>query len=221
MDKAELIRRLELEKLLGADVLWLGERAEAAPTQPAQHLARELRRIEREVMECTACDLHSTRTQGVFARGNPQAELMFIGEAPGAEEDRQGEPFVGPAGQLLDKMIYAMGMRRDEVYITNILKSRPPGNRDPRPAEISACWHFLARQIELVAPRVICTLGRPASNTLLNSNEAMGRMRGRWHDYEGIPLRPTYHPAYLLRSPSQKAKTWEDLKEIVLALRGD
>jgi len=145
---------------------------------------------------------------------------MFIGEAPGAEEDRQGVPFVGRAGKLLDKMIVAMGLAPEDVYITNIVKSRPPGNREPRADEIEACWPYLERQIELVRPRIICTLGRPASNTLLRTRSSMGELRGRWFSYGGIPVLPTYHPAYLLRSPRQKRGAWEDLRKIVLALRG-
>jgi len=180
---------------------------------------RELRELEEQVRRCTRCRLHRTRTQGVFARGDPHAELMFIGEAPGAEEDRRGVPFVGPAGKLLDRMIYAMGLERDAVYITNILKSRPPGNRDPRPDEVEACFPFLERQIELVRPRIICTLGRPAACALLESGRSMGQLRGRWHFWRGIPLMPTYHPAYLLRSPGQKRAAWQDLKQVIIALR--
>jgi DNA polymerase len=202
-----LRRRLELERMMGVDALFRRPGVED-----------DLQRIEADVMACTRCPLHETRTQGVFARGNPRAALMFIGEAPGADEDAQGLPFVGRAGKLLDKMIFAMGLRQDEVYITNILKSRPPNNRDPKPNEVEACWPYLARQIELIQPKVICTLGRPASFTLLNTDRSMGKMRGRWHSYEGIPLMPTYHPAYLLRSPSQKKRAWEDLKMIVIAL---
>ncbi|MFW6189343.1 MAG: uracil-DNA glycosylase [Planctomycetota bacterium] len=212
MNAKQLKKRIELERLFGVDVLM-------APREgPSPDVTEGLEEVEREVMSCTRCDLHRTRTQGVLHRGDPNAELMFIGEAPGAEEDRRGEPFVGPAGQLLDRMIFAMGLGRDEVYVTNILKSRPPGNRDPRAGEIEACRPYLERQIDLVQPRVICTLGRPAGNTMLESNRSMGSMRGRWHEYRGIPLMPVYHPAYLLRSPSQKAKTWRDLKKIVIAL---
>jgi DNA polymerase len=202
-----LRKRLEFEKLMGADVLFR-----------AHGPGDELREIEQAVMACTLCPLHETRTQGVFARGNPNADLMFVGEAPGADEDAQGIPFVGRAGRLLDKMIAAMGLARDAVYITNILKSRPPGNRDPKPAEVEACFPYLERQIDLVQPRVICTLGRPAANALLNSNRSMGDLRGRWASYRGVPVLPTYHPAYLLRSPGQKAKAWEDLKKVIVAL---
>lgn len=209
MDPEALRERLRLEKMMGVAAL---------PRRASSPAAEELARIEAEVMRCTACRLHKERTQGVFARGDPTADLMFIGEAPGREEDLQGEPFVGPAGQLLDQMVRAMGLERDEVYITNILKSRPPGNRDPRADEVEACWPFLERQIEVVAPRIICTLGRPASNTLLGGDRAMGQMRGRWHSFRGVPVMPTYHPAYLLRSPGQKKRAWQDLKQIVVAL---
>jgi uracil-DNA glycosylase family 4 len=209
-----LRRRLELEKLMGVDALM------TMPSTPAQSgVEAELEATQELVAVCTGCRLHQGRTHTVFARGNPQAELMFIGEAPGHEEDVQGYPFVGPAGKLLDKMIFAMGLGREEVYVANILKCRPPGNRDPRPDEIEACYPFLKRQIELVSPRIICTLGRPASNTLLRTSASMGSLRGRWHDFDGIRLMPTYHPAYLLRSPGQKRKAWEDLKQVILALQ--
>jgi len=199
---------------MGVDVL-IG--ASSAPARDG--IESELAALERQVAACTGCRLHQGRTNAVFACGNPHAELMFIGEAPGQEEDIQGIPFVGPAGKLLDRMIFAMGLERDEVYIANILKCRPPKNRNPRPDEIEACFPFLKRQIELVAPRIICTLGRPAANTLLRTSASMGSLRGRWHRFEGIPLMPTYHPAYLLRSPGQKRKSWEDLKKVILALR--
>jgi len=215
MDAAWLRKRLELERLMGVDALMLG-RGE----QPADDgVEAELGAVQEQVAVCTGCRLHEGRTHTVFARGNPRAALMFIGEAPGHEEDIQGYPFVGPAGSLLDKMIAAMGLERDEVYVANILKCRPPGNRDPRPDEIESCFPFLRRQIELVAPRIICTLGRPASNTLLRTSASMGSLRGRWHSFDGIPLMPTYHPAYLLRSPGQKRRAWEDLKMVVLALQ--
>jgi DNA polymerase len=203
-----LERRLELERLMGVDVL-----------PAAASLESRLREIEQQVMSCTRCRLHEGRTQGVFARGDPRSELMFVGEAPGRDEDEQGIPFVGRAGRLLDRMIFAMGLQRDAVYITNILKSRPPQNRDPRADEVEACFPYLERQIELIKPRVICTLGRPASNALLGGTRSMGDMRGTWHSFRGIPVLPAYHPAYLLRSPSQKKKAWQDLKKLVLALR--
>lgn len=215
MDASALRKRIELERLLGVDALMLGPLLQPAGGSEEAELAA----VAEQVAVCSGCGLHKERTHTVFARGNPQAELMFIGEAPGREEDLQGDPFVGPAGKLLDRMIAAMGLQRGEVYVANILKCRPPNNRDPRPDEIEACYPFLKRQIELVAPRVICTLGRPASNTLLQTSASMGSLRGRWHSFNGIRLMPTYHPAYLLRSPGQKRKAWEDLKLIMAELQ--
>lgn len=167
-----------------------------------------------QICECTRCRLGATRQQFVFGSGNPSAGIIFIGEAPGAEEDRQGKPFVGAAGQLLTKIIEAMGLGRDEVYICNILKCRPPNNRDPQPDEIEECEPYLKRQIAMIQPRVICTLGRFAAQTLLQSSESMGRLRERLHQYEGIPLVATYHPAALLRNPQWKRPTWEDIKRV-------
>jgi len=207
MQTGWLKRRLELERMMGVDALFKRPGPQA-----------ELARIEQEVKACRLCRLHQGRTQGVVARGDPRADLMFIGEAPGREEDAQGIPFVGPAGKLLDKMIAAMGLHPDQVYITNIVKSRPPNNREPRADEIEACFPYLERQIALVQPKIICTLGRPASNALLGTNRSMSDMRGRWHHWRGTAVLPTYHPAYLLRSPGQKAKAWEDLKMVIAAL---
>ena len=202
--------------MLGVDTLLLSRSAASS----ASAVLEELKALEEEVRRCTRCRLHQTRTQGVIARGNPRAALMFIGEAPGREEDAQGLPFVGRAGKLLDKMIAAMGLDQDEVYITNILKSRPPENREPRADEIEACRPYLERQIELIQPRIICTLGRPAAVSLLRTDKAMGELRGRWFSYHDIPVLPTYHPAYLLRSPGQKRASWQDLRKVILALRG-
>ncbi|MCB1857280.1 MAG: uracil-DNA glycosylase [Gammaproteobacteria bacterium] len=170
--------------------------------------------LSRQVAQCTACDLHAGRQHTVFGVGNREADLMVIGEAPGAEEDRQGEPFVGRAGQLLNAMLGAIGLRREQVYIANILKCRPPGNRDPRPEETLRCAPFLDRQIALVAPRVILTVGRIAAQNLLKSQEAVGRLRGKDAEFEGIPVIVTYHPAYLLRTPAQKARAWQDLQRV-------
>lgn len=173
-----------------------------------------LEAFRQQICECTRCGLGATRKQFVFGSGDPEAGIMFVGEAPGAEEDRQGEPFVGAAGQLLTKIIEAMGLRREEVFICNILKCRPPNNRDPQPDEIELCEPYLKRQIEIVQPQVICTLGRFAAQTLLRSSESMGRLRGQLHHYEGIPLVATYHPAALLRNPQWKRPTWEDIKRV-------
>ena len=167
-----------------------------------------------EICECTLCPLGANRNQFVFGSGNSDAGIMFVGEAPGADEDRLGLPFVGAAGQLLTKIIEAMGLPREEVYICNILKCRPPNNRDPRPEEIAQCEPYLKRQIELVQPRVLCTLGRFAAQTLLRSDLTMGRLRQSEHRYEGIPLVATYHPAALLRNPQWKRPTWEDIKKV-------
>ena len=168
------------------------------------------------VAGCRACGLCESRTQTVFGVGNRAAELMIIGEAPGADEDRAGEPFVGRAGQLLNRMLVAIGLAREQVYIANVLKCRPPGNRDPKPEEVLQCQDFLTRQIALVQPRLILSVGRVSAQQLLRTETPVGRLRGRWFEDGpgGIPLRVTYHPAYLLRSPEQKAKAWEDLTEV-------
>lgn len=163
------------------------------------------------VADCTRCELAASRTQTVFGVGNRNAEWMIIGEAPGAEEDRRGEPFVGRAGKMLDEMLRAIGQSRESVFIANILKCRPPNNRDPKPAEAAECREYLERQIAMVKPNIILAVGRIAAQNLLASDEPVGRMRGRRHDLNGIPLVVTYHPAYLLRSPSQKRKSWSDL----------
>lgn len=177
--------------------------------------------LEQRVAACKACELHRTRTQTVFGVGNRQADLMVIGEAPGADEDRQGEPFVGRAGQLLNAMLLAIGFKREEVFIANILKCRPPGNRDPQLEEALHCEPYLLRQVELVAPRAILAVGRIAAQNLLKSEEAVGRLRGRVHRFgeKSIPLVVSYHPAYLLRSPEQKAKAWQDLQQVMSLLR--
>jgi DNA polymerase len=171
--------------------------------------------LRAEVLSCTRCSLHAGRTQGVVGVGNPQADWMVIGEAPGAEEDRRGEPFVGRAGQLLDAMLRAIGLSREQnVYIANVLKSRPPNNRDPRPEEVAACLPYLRRQIELVRPRLLLAVGRIAAQNLLATAESLSRLRGRVHRFGELntPLVVTYHPAYLLRNPADKRKAWEDLK---------
>ena len=165
------------------------------------------------VSACTRCSLHETRTQTVFGVGDRSAKWMFIGEAPGADEDRQGEPFVGRAGQLLTSMLKAMGFARGDVYIANVLKCRPPGNRDPKPEEAGQCRGYLERQIELVAPTLIVAVGRIAAQNLLATDTALARLRGKVHSLgaRGWPLVVTYHPAYLLRSPGEKRKAWQDL----------
>ena len=167
--------------------------------------------LRETVSTCTRCALHESRTQTVFGVGDQSADWMIIGEAPGAEEDRRGEPFVGRAGKLLDEMLRAVGMGRDSVFIANILKCRPPNNRDPKPEESTQCRGYLEHQIELVQPRVILAVGRVAAQLLLDSDTPVGRLRGSIHHLGDIPLIVTYHPAYLLRSPSQKRKSWDDL----------
>jgi uracil-DNA glycosylase family 4 len=171
--------------------------------------------VRHDLGECSRCKLGPTRTRLVFGVGNPGAELMFVGEGPGEDEDRQGEPFVGRAGQLLTKMIEAMGYRRDEVYIANVVKCRPPGNRNPEPDEIEACEPFLRAQIGAVGPKVVVALGKFAAQTLLRETSPISRLRGRWFRYEGVRLMPTFHPAYLLRSPHEKARAWEDLQLVM------
>ncbi len=175
--------------------------------------------IRAELGDCQRCALHATRRNLVFGEGSPQAELVFVGEAPGADEDQQGRPFVGRPGQLLTKIIEAMGLKREQVYICNILKCRPPGNRNPLAEEILACEPFLIRQLEAIGPQVICALGTFAARTLLKTEAPITVLRGRFHDYHGIPLMPTYHPAYLLRNPSAKKQVWEDVQQIMKRLK--
>lgn len=177
--------------------------------------------LRQAVSSCRACELCTIRTQTVFGVGNREADLMIIGEAPGADEDRQGEPFVGRAGQLLNLMLQAIGLKREQVYIANILKCRPPGNRDPRPEEALRCAPYLMRQIALVSPRVLLSVGRISAQKLLETDAPIGRLRGRWFEFgpEGTPLTVTYHPAYLLRSPEQKSKVWHDLLQVARRLR--
>ncbi len=175
--------------------------------------------LREQIGECTRCKLAGGRTKLVFGVGRPDAELLFVGEGPGADEDAQGEPFVGKAGQLLTKMIEAMGLRREDVYIANVVKCRPPGNRDPEPDEIAACEPFLKAQIAALSPRIIVALGRFAVQTLLRDATPITRQRGRWREYEGVKLMPTFHPAYLLRNPGEKKKTWEDLQLVMKEVR--
>ena len=171
--------------------------------------------VRAELGECQRCRLAGKRHNIVFGEGSPDADLMFIGEAPGHDEDVKGRPFVGPAGQLLAKMITAMGLERDEVYIANIIKCRPPNNRDPSPDEIDACEPFLRRQIDAIGPRMIIALGNAAAKTLLRTDSGISQLRGRFHTYHGIPLMPTFHPAFLLRNPERKRPVWEDLKMVM------
>ena len=181
--------------------------------------ASGLRLIREDIGDCTRCRLHKQgRKQIVFGVGNPRAELMFIGEAPGADEDEQGEPFVGRAGQLLNNMMKAMGLRREDIYIANIIKCRPPGNRTPERDECETCSPFLMRQIEVIGPKAIVALGAVAAKTLLAINAPMSELRGQWYDFRGTKLAVTYHPAYLLRDPRQKKEAWKDLQMVMKEL---
>ena len=195
-------------------------RAAAIPKPPADEDSTDpveaLRIIREDIGDCTRCVLHKQgRKQIVFGVGNPHAELMFIGEAPGADEDQQGEPFVGRAGQLLNNMIKAMGIQREDVYIANIIKCRPPGNRTPERDECETCSPFLMRQIAAIKPKVIVALGAVAAKTLLAVNAPMNELRGRWYDFRGTRLAVTYHPAFLLRDPRQKKEAWKDLQMVM------
>jgi len=185
-------------------------------TSPRKELT--LGDVKKELGDCQRCSLGRVRTNIVFGEGNPKAEIVFVGEAPGGDEDIQGRPFVGRAGQLLTRIIEAMGLKRDDVYICNILKCRPPGNRNPRPEEIAACEPFLIRQLEAINPRVICALGTVAARTLLKTDVPITVLRGKFHSYHGIQLMPTYHPAYLLRNAGAKKQVWEDVQKIMKAL---
>lgn len=205
---------------------------ETAPSIPNENLlalskpetkiadpVKALRAIREDLGDCTRCPLHKQgRKQIVFGVGNPKADLMFIGEAPGADEDQQGEPFVGRAGQLLNNMIKAMGLEREEVYIANIIKCRPPGNRTPEREECDTCSPFLMRQIEVIKPKAIVALGAVAAKTLLAINAPMSEFRGHWYDFRGTRLAVTYHPAFLLRDPRQKKETWKDLQMVMKEL---
>ncbi len=170
--------------------------------------------IREDIGDCTRCKLHSGRTHIVFGVGNPRARLMFVGEGPGRDEDEQGEPFVGAAGQLLTKIIQAIGLEREDVYIANIVKCRPPNNRNPEPDEIATCRGFVERQIEAIGPKVLVVLGNVAAKTLLDTETGIMKLRGNWRDYRGIPVMPTFHPAYLLRNPDDKRLVWEDMLRV-------
>jgi len=190
-----------------------GATSEPAPLKTLQELSRE-------AADCRLCTLAETRTSVVFGVGDPQADLVLIGEAPGRDEDLRGEPFVGRAGQLLDRMLQAIGLDRKRVYIMNTIKCRPPNNRDPKPDEVQACNLWFEQQLNMLQPKMICLLGRVAAQTVLETDASLGSLRGRWHDYRGVPTWVTYHPAYLLRSPQQKKKSWQDMLVLSNRLRG-
>ena len=195
-----------------------GTPRESGPTalvrRPAAEVVAELDALAAVVASCRECKLCTTRNLTVFASGDSQARLMLVGEGPGAEEDKQGLPFVGAAGELLNKILAAIGLARDEVYVANIVKCRPPGNRDPEPDEVRACRGYLEKQLDLVRPAVVVALGRYAAQTLLGTDASLTRLRGEWHDLQGIPLRVTYHPAALLRNAAWKRPTWEDMQAV-------
>lgn len=205
----------ELLEEVRAFLAFQGELELRGVTIPAAPAAPALADIRADIGDCTRCKLCKGRTNIVFGVGDPRAKLMFIGEGPGRDEDLQGEPFVGAAGQLLNKMIEAMGLARSDVYIANVVKCRPPNNRDPEPDEVAACEPFLKAQIKAVKPQVIVALGRHAAQTLLRDSTPISRMRGSWREYESTPLMPTYHPAYLLRNPAEKRPVWQDLQTVM------
>ena len=204
------------ESLLGGAVADLF----AGTTAGAQ--ANSLEELRAAIGDCQRCKLCSARTNIVFGVGNPRAKLMFVGEGPGRDEDLQGEPFVGRAGQLLTDIITkGIGIKREDVYICNVVKCRPPENRNPEPDEVAACEPFLKKQIELVRPEIIVGLGKFAVQTLLKSNAPISKLRGKWHSYHGIKLMPTFHPAYLLRNPADKKLVWEDIKQVIKELASE
>jgi len=209
----------ETESIASAEAMVLTgslfESAEQPVASPEQR-RQELTVLAAQVSKCTRCsELACTRTQTVFGVGRLDPEICFVGEAPGADEDAQGEPFVGAAGQLLNRIITACGMKREEVYICNILKCRPPGNRLPLPNEVANCREYLERQLELIRPKFICAMGACAAQNLLDTKLSIGKMRGQFQQYRGIPVLCTYHPAYLLRSPDKKREVWEDMKKLL------
>ena len=218
--RAELIKSLkvylETDKLIGINDLLLGGSPAAVDKGNTKVRAEEmtLAKLKQKLEECRECPLNKRRTNLVFGSGNPHAALMFVGEAPGADEDLQGLPFVGRAGQLLTKMIEAINMRREGVYIANILKCRPPNNRPPMPEEVAVCSPFLMEQINIIRPKIICALGKFSSQFLLRTDEPISALRGKFREIDGILIMPTYHPAYLLRNPNDKRLVWEDLKKI-------
>lgn len=216
----EIADWLEYLADLGYDEVYRsGDEPADSPFPQTRRGRAELEAVAREASACTRCALAEGRRTVVFGSGSPDADLMFIGEGPGAEEDRRGLPFVGPAGELLTRIIHAIELTRDEVYIANIVKCRPPRNRDPLPDEVAACHPWLEAQIRLVRPRVIVALGRVAAQALLGEEAPIGKLRGHWHSVHGVPVMPTYHPAALLRSGSLKRPVWEDMQQVRERLR--
>jgi len=204
---------MEAQELAGIEDFYLTHKAKP------QSSIKPLERLAQEVGKCRQCPLYSTRTNPVFGEGSSKAELVFVGEAPGREEDLQGRPFVGRAGVLLTKIIEAMGFKRKDVYICNVLKCRPPQNRNPLPSEIAVCRGYLKQQLEVINPKVICCLGKFSCFLLLNQDLPISRLRGKFGNFAGIKVMPTFHPAYLLRNPSAKQLVWEDMQKIMLELK--
>ena len=202
---SQIKRHLHYQKELGINTLL---------SQGPQEERLSLDNIRQQLRKCTRCRLHEGRNNVVFGEGDPHAALVFVGEGPGKEEDLQGKPFVGRAGELLTRIIEAIDLTREKVYIANIVKCRPPNNRDPKPDEIQTCFPFLIRQLETIKPRIICALGTFAAQTLLGTEERISALRGRFHEYQGAKIMPTYHPAFLLRNPQFKKDVWEDMKMI-------
>lgn len=213
--RAQLNSHLEYMREIGIEYAEIEDAGVVRKRSKAEDLEKLRRSYIEECNRCRLCE--EGRANVVFGDGDPGAELVFVGEGPGAEEDRQGLPFVGRAGQKLNEIVSAMGLGRQDVYIANIVKCRPPSNRAPRPDEIRTCLPFLEHQIAIIQPKVVCALGTVAAQTLLQTTEAISRLRGRFHDYRGIPLMPTYHPAYLLRNytPKTRREIWEDMKKIM------
>ncbi|UCF38180.1 MAG: uracil-DNA glycosylase [Acidobacteriota bacterium] len=211
--RQELAEQLKFYAGLGVTHLKIEEPVlSPGESKVTEEVTSTLDTVRQDLGECTRCQLHATRKNIVFGTGSPKADLMFVGEAPGADEDEQGLPFVGAAGQLLTKIIAAIGLTRKQVYIANILKCRPPNNRDPKPQEVEACEPVLFKQIEVIEPMIIVALGKYAAQTLLRSDTPISRLRGQFFEYRGSRLMPTFHPSYLLRNPSAKREVWEDMK---------
>jgi len=207
---SEVGRMVSVSEAFGAESTEKPHQEGIPLIQPATYAS--LTEHQEAICNCQECPLGETRNKFVYGVGSPTADVMFVGEAPGAEEDRLGEPFVGRAGQLLDKIIAAIEFSRDDIYIANILKCRPPGNRDPQPDEMAKCFLYLREQVSLIQPKLICALGRIAAQALLQTTTPLGRLRGKWHEYAGVPMMVTYHPAALLRFQSYKKDTWADMK---------
>jgi DNA polymerase len=229
MTSDELVRQLEFMRDIGVDTLDLSSRgvpashapsppaAAAAPsaeTPPVEDAPKDLQIVRDEIGDCQRCKLAPLRTNIVFGSGNPNAELVFVGEAPGYDEDQQGLPFVGRAGQLLTKIIESIQLKREDVYICNVLKCRPPENRNPEPDEVASCNPFLRKQLAMIRPKVVCCLGTFAAQTVMQTAQPISKLRGRFFDKDGIRIIATFHPAYLLRSPDKKREVWEDMKKI-------